>query len=644
MDRYPDYRFAASSAQHYAWLEQDAPELFARVAARIAEGRWEPVGGSWVEPDCNLPSGESLVRQLLYGQRYFESRFGRRCDVYWSPDTFGHNGQMPQILRHCGIERFLTQKLSWNQFTRPPHDSFTWVGIDGSEVLAHLPPIGTYNAELSPGQLHAAASPPSAITTAARSAWRCSAMATAAGARRPRCSRAASRTADLRGLPELEQSPSARFFERLEDERAALGRIRGQLYFEYHRGTYTSQARTKRGNREGERALHDAEAAATLAWARGLAPYPAEEIAQLWPTLLRNQFHDILPGTSLREVHERTEREHRELRAAAEAVRERAVAALADDRPGDGAPLNLCGFARREVIETPDGPALGREPGARLRAPGGAGGAGRADPRRRPDRVSNSLVAAELATDGRLLGLRRADGAEALAAPANLFELFDDRPTAFDAWELEPYAAETREPVPTARTSASSWPRARCAPSCAPPRGRPREHARTADPPRCRVGPARVPLPGRLARAPPAAQGLVPARGAHRHRHLRGAVRRPRAQHPPQHRRRPGPFRGPRRRLPRSLRAPCRGGGALEHLSRLRRRRARRRPQPAEESDRSGPRCRPGRAPARLRAAAARGRLARAGVAAGRDRLRPSEPWVGAPRRARGSPPSTRRT
>ena len=119
MDRYPDYRFAASSAQHYAWLEQDAPELFARVAARIAEGRWEPVGGSWVEPDCNLPSGESLVRQLLYGQRYFESRFGRRCDVYWSPDTFGHNGQMPQILRHCGIERFLTQKLSWNQFTPP---------------------------------------------------------------------------------------------------------------------------------------------------------------------------------------------------------------------------------------------------------------------------------------------------------------------------------------------------------------------------------------------------------------------------------------------------------------------------------------------------------------------------------------------
>jgi len=446
MDRYPDYRFAASSAQHYAWLEQDAPELFARVAARIAEGRWEPVGGSWVEPDCNLPSGESLVRQLLYGQRYFESRFGRRCDVYWSPDTFGHNGQMPQILRHCGIERFLTQKLSWNQFTRPPHDSFTWVGIDGSEVTAHLPPIGTYNAELTPGQLRRGVA---AFRDHDRSSVSLALFGHGDGGGGPTAEmlEAASRTADLRGLPELEQSPSARFFERLEEERAGLGRIRGQLYFEYHRGTYTSQARTKRGNREGERALHDAEAAATLAWARGLAPYPAEEIAQLWPTLLRNQFHDILPGTSLREVHERTEREHRELRAAAEAVRERAVAALADDRPGDGAPLNLCGFARREVIETPGGLALAASPalgfGRRVEP------AAPVEVTRDGDRirVSNSLVAAELATDGRLLGLRRADGAEALAAPANLFELFDDRPTAFDAWELEPYAAETREPV-----------------------------------------------------------------------------------------------------------------------------------------------------------------------------------------------------
>ena len=467
MDRYPDYRFAASSAQHYAWLEQDAPELFARVAARVAEGRWEPVGGSWVEPDCNLPSGESLVRQLLYGQRYFESRFGRRCDVYWSPDTFGHNGQMPQILRHCGIERFLTQKLSWNQFT-PPAARLVHLGRHrrlGGRLPTYRRSAPTTRSSARASS--AAASPPSAITTAARSAWRCSAMATAAAGPTAEMLEAASRTADLRGLPELEQSPSARFFERLEDERAGLGRIRGQLYFEYHRGTYTSQARTKRGNREGERALHDAEAAATLAWARGLAPYPAEEIAQLWPTLLRNQFHDILPGTSLREVHERTEREHRELRAAAEALRERAVAALADDRPGDGAPLNLCGFARREVIETPDGPALAASPALGFGRRVEPGGAGRGDPRRRPD------PRLQLAR-GR--GARPPMGACSASGEPTGPRRSRRRPTcsSCSTTARPPSTRGSSSPTPprpasrsTARTSASSWPRARCAPSCA---------------------------------------------------------------------------------------------------------------------------------------------------------------------------------
>ena len=132
MDRYPEHRFAASSAQHYAWFEQDAPGLYERLRERVREGRWEVVGGSWVEPDLNLPSGESLVRQLLYGQRDLQERFGARCREFWTPDTFGYNGQVPQILRGAGIDRFLTQKLSWNQFTEPPHHSFAWAGIDGS--------------------------------------------------------------------------------------------------------------------------------------------------------------------------------------------------------------------------------------------------------------------------------------------------------------------------------------------------------------------------------------------------------------------------------------------------------------------------------------------------------------------------------
>ncbi len=446
MERYPNHRFAASSAQHYAWLEEDDPDLFAQVVDRVAEGRWEVVGGSWVEPDCNLPRGESLLRQLLYGQRWFEGRFGRRCEIYWSPDTFGHNGQMPQILRHCGLQRFLTQKLSWNQFTRPPHDSFRWLGIDGSEVLAHLPPIGTYNAELMPGELRDAVA---AFRDHDRSDISLVLFGHGDGGGGPtgEMLEIASRAEDLRGLPLLELSPSSAFFEQLEAQRDALGTIRGQLYFEYHRGTYTSQARTKRGNRAGERALHEAEAAATVAWARGLAPYPGEEFARLWPVLLRNQFHDILPGTSLREVHQRAEREHGELREAADHLRDRSTAALAAARPGDGAPFNLDGFARREVVDLPTGPAVCESP---------AFGFGRAVEAadevavERDDgavRLANSALTAELAPDGTLTSLRLANGREALSGPGNVFELFDDRPTAFDAWELEPYYAESGEPV-----------------------------------------------------------------------------------------------------------------------------------------------------------------------------------------------------
>ncbi len=446
MDRYPEHRFAASSAQHYAWLEEDNPELFARVVDRVAEGRWEPVGGSWIEPDCNLPRGESLIRQLLYGQRWFESRFGKRCDVYWSPDTFGHNGQMPQILRHCGIGRFLTQKLSWNQFTRPPHDSFRWAGIDGSEVIAHLPPTGTYNAELTPAQLREGVA---AFRDHDRSEVSLILFGHGDGGGGPTAEmlEIAARAGDLRGLPLLELTASDSFFERLERERERLATIRGQLYFEYHRGTYTSQARTKRGNRECERALHEAEAASTLAWRRGLVAYPADELASLWPTLLRNQFHDILPGTSLREVHEQTEREHRELREGADRLRDEAAAALAADNPGEGAPLNVDGFPRHEVVDTPTGLSVHTSPGFGFGREVGPEDEVIVDRDDSSIRLANAALTAELGVDGALVSLRLSGGREALAGPGNVLELFDDRPTAFDAWELEPYVAESREPV-----------------------------------------------------------------------------------------------------------------------------------------------------------------------------------------------------
>ncbi len=459
MDRYPEHRFAASSAQHYAWLEEDDPVLFGRMRERIAEGRWEVVGGSWVEPDCNLPSGEALIRQLSIGLRFFEERLGMRPAIYWSPDTFGHNGQMPQILTSCGMSGFVTQKLAWNQFTHPPHNTFRWRGIDGSEVLAHLPPVGTYNAELTPAELRASVEEFRDGDRSPRSLLLFGHGDGGGGPTSEILDRAV-RSADQRGLPLVELSSAATFFSEVESEAESgeLGVVCGQLYFEYHRGTYTSQARTKRGNLAAERALHDAEAAATMAWLTAGAAYPDEELSEIWPTLLRNQFHDILPGTSLSEVHEQTEAELADVIAAAEALRDDAVDALAGSTASaaggePSVPLNLLGHGRREVLDGPKGPVLAEAP------PFGFGRV--ADPAEADvDQVhfaadgdelllSNGLIEARLVAGGDLISLRQSaqgPGRELLASPAGL-ELLDDRPTAFDAWELEPYAERSAEPV-----------------------------------------------------------------------------------------------------------------------------------------------------------------------------------------------------
>src|SRR5215218_5448661 len=217
MERYPEHRFAASSAQHYAWVEADTPALARRVAARVREGRWQVIGGSWVEPDCNLPSGESLVRNLLHGQRFFERRFGRRCREYWSPDTFGHNGQMPQILREAGIDRFLTNKLSWNQLTSPSHHSFRWQGIDGSEVLVHMPPTDTSSSRLSIPVIRRSVAEfkdhdRSAITLLPFG------HGDGGGGPTPEMLEVATRIADLEGVPEVELASCDDFFDRLASQ------------------------------------------------------------------------------------------------------------------------------------------------------------------------------------------------------------------------------------------------------------------------------------------------------------------------------------------------------------------------------------------------------------------------------------------
>ncbi|MDX6409013.1 MAG: alpha-mannosidase [Gaiellaceae bacterium] len=435
MEDYPEFRFACSQAQQYAWIKERNADLWERIGAKVRAGQWVPVGGSWVEPDCNLSSGESLIRQFLHGQRFFEREFGRRHTEFWSPDAFGYAGQLPQILRECGITRFLTQKLSWNRFTRPEHHTFVWQGDDGSEVLGHFPPADTYNSHASVPEL-LKASRQFLDHEHSRTSLLVFGHGDGGGGPTLDMLETLRRAENLQGLPRVRQVTSEEFFDALEGEPGERPVVVGELYFEYHRGVYTSQAEIKRGNRRCEQALHDAE---FLAVARGLS-YPREELDRLWKLLLLQQFHDILPGSSIAPVNEDARRDLAEVEAGATAL------------CGDGnALVNTTGFPRRDVVEDAVVEAL----------PYGMASVVEADDEVTVDGLvlENAHVRATLAEDGTLVSLvEKSTGRESLAGPGNQLELYDDDPVDFDAWDIDPYTLETGRDAPpaTSHTIASS--------------------------------------------------------------------------------------------------------------------------------------------------------------------------------------------
>jgi alpha-mannosidase len=307
IDRYPELRFCASQAQQYKWLEQLYPGVFDRVKQKVKEGTFQPIGGSWVEHDTNMPSGESLVRQFVAGQRFFESRFGQRCRTFWLPDTFGYSTQLPQICRLAGMDRFFTQKLSWNNINNFPHTTFNWVALDGSQVICHMAPSETYTAEANFGDVKRSVTQHKSLDQDHTSLL---VFGKGDGGGGPtyqhieklrRC-RGISDKVGL--LPRLKLGDSVEdFFDRLEkkiEKGTELVTWYGELYFELHRGTYTTQANNKRNNRNSEILLHDVEYLATLASIKDSKyKYPKEEIDEMWENVLLCQFHDCLPGSSI---------------------------------------------------------------------------------------------------------------------------------------------------------------------------------------------------------------------------------------------------------------------------------------------------------------------------------------------------------
>lgn len=246
MDRYPEHRFAVSQAQQYKWLKEYYPYVFDRVKEKVKQGKFQPVGGSWVEHDTNLPSGESLVRQFLYGQRFFESNFGERCKTFWLPDTFGYSSQLPQLCRLADMKRFFTQKLSWNNINNFPHTTFNWVSLDGSQVICHMAPSETYTANADFGDVRRSVTQHKSMDQDETSLL---VFGKGDGGGGPtwqmieklRRLRGMSDTVGL--LPRVHMGDSVEdFFDRLEkrvSDGLDLVTWYGELYFELHRGTYT---------------------------------------------------------------------------------------------------------------------------------------------------------------------------------------------------------------------------------------------------------------------------------------------------------------------------------------------------------------------------------------------------------------------
>ncbi len=478
MSRYDDFRFNQSSAQLYAWVEEDDPDLFERVTEQIAEGRWEPVGGSWVEPDCQVTGGEAFIRQLLYGQRYFAEKFGKRSAVAWLPDVFGFSPGIPQLLRGAGISRFFTIKLNWNETNYFPHDLFLWEGIDGSRIVANmfrnLDPAHGYNGSIRPRDILGTWQKFDGKRYSGESllafGW-----GDGGGGPTTRMLENYDRLRDFPALPRLRMADLERFFADLPEH--GLPRWVGELYLEYHRGTLTTQALVKLLNRSAEHRLLEAELFATIAGLDGGA-YPRERIETAWKSLLLNQFHDILPGSSIAEVYVDTHRELREVVETATTARDEALQRIAGDASAVESVTSIlvanASLATRPLtVVLPSLPAktgLMTVEGTSLPTQVVADGVLVHDPDQvvpetgwtvlsvspirppLPPRVINVAVKAglagvrlendqleiEIGADGTLHRIfDRVAGREALAGRGNQIWAYVDKPRTYDAWDIE---------------------------------------------------------------------------------------------------------------------------------------------------------------------------------------------------------------
>lgn len=490
MDQYPEYVFLQTQPQIYQFIKEDYPELFQKIKRRVTEGRWEIDGAMWLEADCNIPSGESLVRQILHGSRFIKKEFNQAVHYLWLPDVFGYSWALPQILKKSGIRTFMTTKLSWNESNRMPHDTFIWRGIDGSEILTHFmtTPVpkrlgtddwtATYNGLLEP-----------ATVQGIYDHYRDRAMnndlllsygyGDGGGGPTRDMLENRRRMESIPGLPHVRTGRARDYFEQLQQHVRRTDRYvhtwDGELYLEFHRGTYTSHAYVKKMNRKLELAYRETEFLGTLAMlADSGRAYPAKELYKGWTIILRNQFHDIIPGSAIHEVYVDNKKDYAEAVAIARKLQSSLKARLADSDPQIFMLVNSAGWKRNELVRVPttkkgtfvdedghelaavptddgylvfaaDLPALGMK---QIRLRPGAADRGEEAPPTQSGVIETPFYQIKWNDAGQLTWIYDKQNRRPVLAEGgrgNVIQLFEDKPLTFDAWNIDIFFNEKKK-------------------------------------------------------------------------------------------------------------------------------------------------------------------------------------------------------
>ena len=463
LEEYPEYKYIQSQPAAYEMCRKYYPELFQRIKKTVKDGKWIAEGAMWVEPDTNMASGEALIRQLLYGKKYYKEEFGVDSQMLWLPDTFGYTAALPQILKSCGVRYLVTQKIFWsyNEGEQFPYHYFYWEGMDGSKITSFLPTSYTYRTD------------PSELI----SVWENRSQkrdldafllpfgyGDGGGGPARDYLEYAEREKDLEGCPKVKQENPITFFKEMEKEGGPKHTYTGELYFSAHRGTYTSQAMVKQNNRRCELSMRELEFWSTLAALKGKA-YPAEAVERLWKEVLLHQFHDILPGSSIARVYQEAEKAFHAILDESHELTEKALQSLTEGENGITVGNSL-GFAYETVLELPESFAAGAKTKegkeiptekigdkvyglAELPAYGMVSLVPTEEQTKAEDEVvltqkgdtyvlENRQVKTVVNGKGEVTSfVLKASGREFAAEPMNRFHLYKDVPRLFDAWDID---------------------------------------------------------------------------------------------------------------------------------------------------------------------------------------------------------------